>query len=82
MDCSLEGVYQALNADLRRFVLARVSDPGAADDVLQEIYLRIHSHIASVHDCARLQAWVYQIARNAVVDHYRSRRPAAVLPSR
>ncbi len=80
VDCSVEGIYKALHADLRRFVLARVSDPAAADDILQEIYLRIHTHIDGVRDCARLQAWVYQIARNAVIDHYRSRRPTGELP--
>jgi RNA polymerase sigma-70 factor (ECF subfamily) len=80
MDCTVEGVYDAFHAGLRRFVLARVSDPGAADDVLQEVYLRIHTHIGTVRDCARLQAWAYQIARNAIVDYYRGRRPAGELP--
>jgi hypothetical protein len=36
-------VYEAFHAPLRRFVLARVA-AAAADDVLQEIYLRIHAH--------------------------------------
>jgi RNA polymerase sigma-70 factor, ECF subfamily len=81
MECTVQHVYEAFHADLRRFVLARVADPGTADDVLQEVYLRIHTHIDSVRDCARLQAWVYQIARNAIIDYYRSRRPAAELPA-
>jgi RNA polymerase sigma-70 factor (ECF subfamily) len=80
VDCTLDGIYDAFHADLRRFVLARVSDPVAADDVLQNVYLRIHTHIGSVRDCSRLQAWVYQIARNAIVDYYRARRTAAELP--
>jgi RNA polymerase sigma-70 factor (ECF subfamily) len=78
---SVEGVYEAFHAELRRFVLGRVSDPAAADDILQDVYLRIHTHIDALRDCSRLQSWVYQIARNAVVDHYRSRsRPTAELP--
>jgi RNA polymerase sigma-70 factor (ECF subfamily) len=80
MDCTLEGMYEAFHAPLRRFVLARVPDAAAADDVLQEIYLRIHAHIDSVRDCSRLQAWVYQIARHAIIDYYRGRRPAVELP--
>jgi RNA polymerase sigma-70 factor, ECF subfamily len=79
MDCTLEGVYEAFHAPLRRFVLVRVGDAAAADDVLQEIYLRIHAHIDSLRDCSRLQAWVYQIARHTIVDYYRARRPAAEL---
>ena len=79
-DCSVEGVYEAFHTELRRFVLAKVSDPATVDDILQDVYLRIHTHIDSLRDCSRLQSWVYQIARNAIVDHYRSRRPAAELP--
>jgi RNA polymerase sigma-70 factor, ECF subfamily len=79
-NCSLEGVYEGFHAELRRFIIGRVSDASAADDILQEVYLRIHTHIDSLRDCSRLQAWVYQIARNAIIDYYRSRRPAAELP--
>jgi RNA polymerase sigma-70 factor, ECF subfamily len=80
MDCSVEEVYHAFHEPLRRFVLGRVENAAVADDVLQEIYLRIHTHIGGLHDCSRLQAWVYQIARHAVIDHYRSRRMAGELP--
>jgi RNA polymerase sigma-70 factor, ECF subfamily len=76
MDCSVEGIYEAFHAPLRRFILARVGDTAAADDVLQEVYLRIHTHIDGVRDCSRMQAWVYQIARHAIIDYYRGRRTA------
>jgi RNA polymerase sigma-70 factor (ECF subfamily) len=72
-------VYEAFHTELRRFVLGKVSDPATADDILQDVYLRIHTHIDSLRDCRRLQSWVYQIARNAIVDHYRRRRPAEEL---
>jgi RNA polymerase sigma-70 factor, ECF subfamily len=78
-ECSVDGVYEAFHTELRRFVLRKVSDPAAADDILQDVYLRIHTHIDSLRDCSRLQSWVYQIARNAIIDHYRSRRPSAEL---
>jgi RNA polymerase sigma factor (sigma-70 family) len=72
---SVEGVYESFHTGLRRFVLTKVSDPAAADDILQDVYLRIHTHIDSLRDCGRLQSWVYQIARNAIIDYYRGRRP-------
>jgi RNA polymerase sigma-70 factor (ECF subfamily) len=76
---SVEGVYESFHTGLRRFVLTKVSDPAAADDILQDVYLRIHTHIDSLRDCGRLQSWVYQIARNAIIDYYRGRRPMAEL---
>jgi RNA polymerase sigma-70 factor (ECF subfamily) len=79
-ELSVEGVYTAFHTELRRFVLGKVSDPAVADDILQDVYLRIHTHIDSLRDPSRLQSWVYQIARNALTDYYRSRRPTAELP--
>jgi len=80
LSCTVEGVYEAFHTELRRFVLGKVADPATADDILQDVCLRIHSHIDALRDCSRLRSWVYQIARNAIVDYYRSRRPSTELP--
>jgi RNA polymerase sigma-70 factor, ECF subfamily len=74
-----EGVYERFDGDLRRFVRRRVGDPDAAEDVLQDVYLKIHSRIGTLEDEEKVAAWVYAIARNAVRDFYRARRPAAEL---
>jgi len=66
-----ESVWQRLSADLRRFIARRVHDAHDADDLLQEVFLRIHRKIGELRDADRLAAWVYQIARNVIGDHYR-----------
>lgn len=68
---STDAVWSRLNEDLRRFIRRRVSDEHVAEDLLQETFLRIHRHAARLNDADRLAAWVYQIARNAIHDHYR-----------
>jgi RNA polymerase sigma-70 factor, ECF subfamily len=78
MSCDFDSVSDEFHEPLRRFVAARVPE-SAVDDVVQEIYLRIHAHLGDVRDCSRLPAWIYQIARRATIDHYRSRRPLADL---
>jgi RNA polymerase sigma-70 factor, ECF subfamily len=58
---------------LRRFVLARVGDPELAEDITQDVILR---SIASgaLDQVDNIPAWLYRAARNAVIDHYRTRR--------
>lgn len=68
---STETIWAHLNAELRQFIRRRVSDDHAADDLLQETFLRIHSNLGTLRDSDRLAAWVYQIARNVVRDHHR-----------
>lgn len=64
-------VWTELSADLRRFIRRRVSDEHQADDLLQETFLRIHHSLGTLGDADRLAAWVYQVARNVIRDHYR-----------
>lgn len=68
-----DALWADLHARIRAFVARRVGDPVVADDLAQEILLRIHDHVDELRETDRLDAWAYQIARNAIVDHYRAR---------
>ncbi|MEO8395349.1 MAG: RNA polymerase sigma factor SigZ, partial [Chloroflexota bacterium] len=76
MNASVETVWNSFNAPLERFIRSRVADPHIAADLLQDVYVKIHTHVDTLHDTDRLQAWVYQIARNTIYDHYRTQRPS------
>jgi len=65
---------------LRSFIRRRVSDAATADDLVQETLLKVYRSHASLPDTQRLEAWVYRIARNTLVDYYRRRRPTEELP--
>lgn len=80
MDTVLETVWDRFCTQLCSFVRARVSDEDTAEDILQEIFIRIHAKGDTLRDIGKLESWIYQIARNAIIDHYRSRRPTVELP--
>ena len=73
-DQRVERVWRDLGGDLHRFISRRVRDPAAADDVLQDTFLKVHRGIDSLRDDERLAPWVFRIARNAIVDHARRHR--------
>jgi RNA polymerase sigma-70 factor (ECF subfamily) len=52
---------------LRRFT----RDPGAAEDLLQEVFLRVVKSAAEWKRTAKFSTWVYAIARNLCVDQSR-----------
>ncbi|MGE5393574.1 MAG: RNA polymerase sigma factor SigZ [Candidatus Saccharibacteria bacterium] len=64
--------------NLRRFIVSRVKDDALADDLLQETFIRIHAKIDDLRDQARVQAWIYQVARNIISDHFRKASPEKV----
>jgi RNA polymerase sigma-70 factor, ECF subfamily len=74
-------VWADVHERLRAFVGRRVSDPHAADDVAQEVLLRLHRNLGRLRHEDRLDAFAYEIARNAITDHYRAEARAREVPS-
>jgi RNA polymerase sigma-70 factor (ECF subfamily) len=69
-----ECLWQELSAPLRGFLRSRTRSDADAEDLLQDVFVRIQKRLPSLHDTSKIQGWVYRIARNAVIDHYRTRR--------
>lgn len=65
-------IWQQLRDGLRTFIAKRVADEVEADDILQDVFLRMHRGIDGLKDQGRLVSWVYQITRHAIIDHYRA----------
>ena len=80
MNPDLETIWSEFHPRLKRFVLSRISDESAADDILQNVFTKIHSHIDSLKDPANIEGWVFRITRNAIIDHYRTRKIEEALP--
>ena len=77
---STERLWELLSAKLRSFLLQRVSDEQVAENLLQETFIRIHQKLDEIDDTQRVTSWVFQIARNLVIDHYRAKsRDAAAM---
>jgi RNA polymerase sigma-70 factor (ECF subfamily) len=73
-------VWNALSEELRAFLRPRVPCESDADDVLQDVFVRIVEKIGSLREAGRIESWVYQIARNAIADFYRRRTPQPADP--
>ena len=78
MQNKTESIWNACGNGLKYFILKRVSDPTLADDLFQEVFLKIHSKIDSLKDDTRICGWVYSIARNTIIDHYRQNKTGFV----
>jgi len=77
---SIEQIWREYAAALHGFIQSRVHDADIADDILQNVFLSIHTRIDSLKEAGKLRPWIYQIARNAIIDHYRSHKAHVELP--
>jgi RNA polymerase sigma-70 factor (ECF subfamily) len=67
-------IWVELKSNLHRFIARRASNEADADDILQDVFVKIHANVGRVRDTTKLHSWVYQITRNAIIDYYRTRR--------
>ena len=71
---STESIWNEFSNHLENFILSKVSDRELAKDLLQDVFVKIHSKRDSLSDDSKLQSWLFQITRNVIIDHYRKKK--------
>ena len=66
--------WDVFRSKLKSFILSKVQDSDDADDILQEVFIRMHTRIDSLKEKEKLQPWLFQITRNLISDHYRMKK--------
>lgn len=69
-----EAIWHQMRDALGTFIRRRVDNREVADDLLQDTFVRIHQGLQQPGDIQNPTAWIYQIARNLIVDHYRGQK--------
>jgi RNA polymerase sigma-70 factor, ECF subfamily len=81
MGATTEEIWDAFHTPLQQFIRRRVPDDPTAEDLLQEVFLKIHQHIGRLKDAHQLESWLYTLTRNIIVDYYRTQRQTTTLES-
>lgn len=68
-------LFERYHVRLYNFFLRLTSDRQLSQDLVQEVFLRILKYRHSFRGESKFSTWMYQIGRNAHIDHLRSRRP-------
>lgn len=73
---SFDPLYEAYAKRIYAYVYRRTLHKQTAEDLTSTTFLKALEHIGSYSPAkGAFGAWLYRIARNAIVDHYRSHRP-------
>src|ERR1700704_523541 len=75
---AFEALYARHKGALYRFVLRSVKARGEAEELFQEIWMRAIEARGRYAPQAKFSTWLYTIAHNRLVDHWRSRGLALV----
>src|SRR3954452_12424201 len=70
-DQAFERLYRRYDRRIGAYVRGMVHDHGRAEDVTQEVFLAALRRMRATQQPIAFKPWVYEIARNACIDHYR-----------
>ena len=76
---AFQSLVVAYEAPVFNYVLRMVNDRALAEDLTQEIFLRVYQGLAGFSLRCRFTTWLFQVAKNRVLDELRSleRKPQA-----
>lgn len=67
-------IYSLYFKKIYTFIFYRVSHKELAEDLAEEVFLKAFTKIHSIADDKAFLGWLYQIARNQVIDYYREKK--------
>ena len=77
----VKSAWRKHEGELRRFLARKLSDTHLADDLLQEVFVKAIVRGSGFCDLGSARSWLFEVARNAVVDHFRLRKDLVELPN-
>ena len=80
MPITTERAWDNFHTQIEHFILKHTRDVATAEDILQDTFLKMHTHIDTLKDEKKLQSWLYQIARHTIYDYYRYQTHPLTLP--
>jgi RNA polymerase sigma-70 factor, ECF subfamily len=67
-------LFAAYCPPVRRFFLLHGLDIQAAEDLSQDVFLKVYTKANELRDAERFSGWVYAIARNVLISHWRRQK--------
>jgi RNA polymerase sigma factor (sigma-70 family) len=67
-------LFERYNKRIYNFLARMTMDRMLAEDLTQNVFLRIIKYRSSYREGLRFQSWIYQVARNIFSDHYQAHK--------
>lgn len=64
-------LWETYHMDLEHFIFSKVKDEQITNDLIQEIFIKVHTKLDSLQDETKVKSWLFSIARNATMDYFK-----------
>jgi len=66
-----EEIWANYSSKLKNYIMKHVADRYEAEDILQEVGIRIQTNADKLKNVSNIEAWLYRVAYNLIVDYFR-----------
>lgn len=73
MDNDFTILYQKYKSPIFSYIYYLVGDQMAAEEICQDVFLKVYLNIAKFEGRSSFKTWIYRIAKNTYIDYIRSR---------
>jgi RNA polymerase sigma-70 factor (ECF subfamily) len=63
-------IWNKFNDELYFFILKKTKNKDRTNDIFQNTFLKIHENVSKLKKEEKARAWIFQIARNEIANHY------------
>jgi RNA polymerase sigma-70 factor (ECF subfamily) len=70
-ESALAQIYDTYAGDIHRYILSKVGNPPDAEDLTAQTFMGVLESLPHYRHRGKFSAWIFQIARNKVMDHFR-----------
>jgi len=68
-------IWSGFRAKLFAYIRSRSRNTQDAEDILQDVFIKVHRRIGTLEERDHLAPWLYRVTHNTIVDHYRKKYP-------
>lgn len=76
---ALAKLYNTYFERIYRFIFYRVSHKETAEDLTEDVFVKIFKKLRNLEQLGAFEGWLFQIARNQVIDYYRRKKQTVPL---
>ncbi|MGE7837431.1 RNA polymerase sigma factor [Viridibacillus arvi] len=78
LEDSIIDIYNHHYLDVYRFLICFSGNQNDAEDMTQEVFLRVLNNLPSLNRINNLKTWIFSIAKHVAIDHYRKKKFATL----
>lgn len=78
MRVKVKYIWEEFRSDLYKYINSKVKNKYDTEDILQDVFVKIHKNIDTINELLKIKPWIYRITRNTIIDYYRKKKDISI----